>query len=760
MKKQTIEHYEKTKDLIDQNIDLMLNYRQSGHPGGSRSKVHAFVTLLLSGAMRWDIRHPEKRYADRFVLGAGHTVPLVYAALAVFNESLRIKYRRTGDERYNPGAAEKTLFWEDLTGFRRRGGLSGHAEMEGKTLFLKFNTGPSGHGASAAAGQAVALKRAGAGEVKVFLLEGEGGLTPGVTHEVANSAYGLALDNLCFLVDWNDYGIDSHKFSTIVYGTPYDWFSSHGWETFDAGSGEQWDSLSNTLVQMARGENPKQVPRAAWFTSRKGRGYLKYDNDSHGAPHKMNSELFWEIKREFMDKYQAEFHGFGQPASKDPDEQVKQFNANLQAVAEVLAKDTELVDFLADRLVELGDSVPESIPGSCIEQETSPFADPVLYDAASYPKELYAEPGSFQPNRAALAKWGAWINSYGRKNFDRPLVIASSADLSGSTNISGFADGFGETPGYGWYERKGSSQGVLLPQGITEFANAGIMTGIASVNFSLIPEQAFNGFWATTSTYGSFSYLLYGMLRLYSQIDQDCDLKIGKVIYIAGHSGPETADDSRTHFGIFSPGVTQLFPDGAVINLYPWEHNEVPVTLAAALKLEKPSVVILHLTRPPVEIPDRDALGMPSHLEAAKGAYIVRDYRSDAPKMGTFYVQGTSAMANAVNLLPKMDENEYNIKVVYVSSPQLFALQDEAYRNRVVTDFDRSFSTLITTSGRKLMPEFTFNELSTRYAVSADWDNRWRTGGTLDEVLEEAHLTPEWIEAGIQKFTNYVTQNT
>ena len=32
--------YEVVKDLIDECIDLSLNYRQSGHPGGSRSKVH------------------------------------------------------------------------------------------------------------------------------------------------------------------------------------------------------------------------------------------------------------------------------------------------------------------------------------------------------------------------------------------------------------------------------------------------------------------------------------------------------------------------------------------------------------------------------------------------------------------------------------------------------------------------------------------------------------------------------------------------
>ena len=86
------DRWEKTKDIIDQLVDLTLNYRQSGHPGGSRSKVHALLATLLSGAMRWDIRHPEKRFADRFILVGGHTIPLIYCTLAVFNEALRLKH--------------------------------------------------------------------------------------------------------------------------------------------------------------------------------------------------------------------------------------------------------------------------------------------------------------------------------------------------------------------------------------------------------------------------------------------------------------------------------------------------------------------------------------------------------------------------------------------------------------------------------------------------------------------------------------------
>jgi transketolase len=84
------EHWEKTKDLVDQLIDILVNYRQSGHPGGSRSKVHILLATLLSGAMRWDIRDPVRRFADRFVLGAGLTIPLVYCSLAVLYEALRV----------------------------------------------------------------------------------------------------------------------------------------------------------------------------------------------------------------------------------------------------------------------------------------------------------------------------------------------------------------------------------------------------------------------------------------------------------------------------------------------------------------------------------------------------------------------------------------------------------------------------------------------------------------------------------------------
>jgi transketolase len=745
-------HWDKVADLIDQNIDMMLNYRQSGHPGGSRSKVHAFVATLLGDVMRWDPRRPEKRFGDRFVLVAGHTAPLVYGTLPVLNEALRVKHAQTGDPRYAiADEAERALYWEHLLGFRRHGGLPGHAEMEGNTLFFKFNTGPSGHGSPAAAGQAVALKRAGASGVRVFAFEGEGGLTTGASHETKNSAWGLGLDNLVYVVDWNDFGIDEHTVSSVVPGTPEDWFRPYGWRVLGTEHGSDFAHVHPILVDAVHGENPG-VPTVVWVKTRKGRGYLKYDEKSHGSPHSPpNCELYWETKRPFAEKYGVDFEGFGQPAPKDPAEFRKQVETNLRKVAEVLHRDQELVDYLAATLTRIGDSVPTEVPAYRLNARRTPIGDPKLTDFRSYPESIWAKPGEKQPNRAALSKWGAWVNTHCRKEYGRPLFLAMSADLAGSTNIAGFADGWDGNPGWGWYDRSKNPEGALLPQEITEFTNAGVTVGIASVNLAEKPYEEFDGFYAACSTYGSFSYLKYGPMRLFSQLAQDCPIKVGKVLWIAGHSGPETADDSRTHFGIFEPGVTQLFPDGRVCDLHPWEYNEVPVVLAAALASPAP-IVALHLTRPPVTIPDRAALGMGHHFEAARGAYLIRDYKAGQKPMGCILVQGTMTTANVVSLLPELDRAGLNVKLVAAVSPQLFAWQDAEYRERILPIADRIDATYISNRSRRLMHDWTLHRICDEYAMTSDYDDRWRTGGTLDEVIEEAHLSPPHLLAGIERF--------
>ncbi len=795
-----LEHWETIKDMVDALIDLMLNLRQSGHPGGSRSKVHLLVSLMLSGAMRWDIRRPEHPLADRFILGAGHTIPLFYAALAVFSEAMRRIYEATKDQRFyiDPSL---TVLPEDLIRFRRRGGLPGHAECSGKTHLLRFNTGPSGHGLPAALGQALALRRMGLETVRVFVLEGEGGLTPGGALEARQVAWGLGLGNLFLLLDWNDFGIDPRRTSSVVPGTPREWFESFGWRTYEVAEGTDWKALEAGLKAMISAAQAESLtPSLLFARTRKGRGYLKYDYQSHGSPHTpMNSPAFWETKRPFMERYGIEFEGFGQPAPEGQEERERQTLINIQRVVSLFERRSGLLEYLAGRLLELASQVPGELPaaqafgfgrnsakptdpgpspsaGEGDEPRTaskgtapgrgptgetpeaagaSPQArfwiprpmrfDPDLFDPARYPESMWAKPGSRASNRQALGRWGGWVSDICRERYGRPLWLACSADLAESTGIAGFAGS------WGWYERSKNPEGVLLPQEITEFTNAAMMTGVASTNVAEDPWSEFDGLWGACSTYGAFVYLKYGPMRLFSQTAQDCRIKMGKVLWVAGHSGPETADDSRTHFGIFSPSVTELFPDGAVIDLHPWEYNEVPVMLAEAMKHPAP-IVAIHLTRPPIEIPDREALGIPSHFESARGAYVIRPYDRERPRGGVVLVQGTSVIEGLLRVLPEIEQRGLNVKIVAALSRYLFERQPAEFRSSVFPRWEQMDAMFITSRCASSMLRWIAAPIARDYSLSADWDDRWRTGGTVDEVLDEAHLSPDWILAAIERF--------
>ena len=746
-------YWEITKDLIDQCIDIMLNHRQSGHPGGSRSKVHAMIVTLLSGAMKWDIRDSGKRFADRYVLVAGHTNPVVYATLAVFNEALRIRYQQTGDKKYEHFLGEKfQLVWEDLLTLRRNGGLPGHAEMEGKTLFFKFNTGPSGHGSPAAAGEALAFQIAKTPEVKVFAFEGEGGLTTGASHETMNSAWGLGLGNLIYFLDWNDFGIDPRPFSSIVYGTPEDWFGSHGWHVEGTMDGENWGELTKSYYKLLIENADPKIPKVVYGRTTKGRGYHKIDYASHGAAHKRNSELFWKTKQDFANKYNVDFFNFGSEEADSKEGQEEQARSYFESIFSVLRSNQGLVKYLSDTLVSIGDSVPEQI-SSCKITINNPAKDKNLFDIKSLPKDLFVKPGEKAPNRVGFSKYASYINTYSIKQYGRPLVIAMSADLADSTNVSGFAKGYGGSDDLGFFDKDSNTDSPLMPQGITEFANAGMLAGLTSVNFNEDPYEEFNGFYGAMSTYGSFSYLKYGPIRLFSQLAQDSDLKVGKLIWVAGHSGPETAEDSRTHFGIFAPGVTQLFPQGHIINLHPWEHNEVAPAMAAAMNT-KTSIIAIHLTRPPVEIPDRNKLGIASHLDAAKGAYIIKNYDSNKNKDGVVLIRGTSSINSLIQILPQINSDGPNVKIIAAISWELFRLQPLEYQQRIISDIEWPDSMIITNGAISLMKNWISNRVVNEYSLSPDFDNRWRTGGSVDEIIAESKLDPQSLLDGINRFAN------
>jgi transketolase len=120
--------------------------------------------------------------------------------------------------------------------------------------------------------------------------------------------------------------------------------------------------------------------------------------------------------------------------------------------------------------------------------------------------------------------------------------------------------------------------------------------------------------------------------------------------------------------------------------------------------------------------------------------------------MGVVLVQGTSTTYNLTKILPKLDDEGLNVKIVAAVSPQLFALQDQSYRDAVYSDDERLDAMAVTNRSRRLMSDWIDSGAGREYALSSDWDDRWRTGGSVDEVVEEAHLSPSHIFDGIRRF--------
>jgi transketolase len=117
-------------------------------------------------------------------------------------------------------------------------------------------------------------------------------------------------------------------------------------------------------------------------------------------------------------------------------------------------------------------------------------------------------------------------------------------------------------------------------------------------------------------------------------------------------------------------------------------------------------------------------------------------------------VQGSSSTNNLVLVLPKLAEAKLNVRVVAVISEELFNLQPQEYRQRVLPDSQRFDCMVITTMTKRIMPLSNLGPLTEEYSLSADFDDRWRTGGTEDDVIREAHLDEDSIFEGIKRFVS------
>ena len=156
-----------------------MTHLSGGSHLGAILSVADIVATLYTDVLHYDPKHPKWEGRDRFILSKGHAGASIYAALAESGffdvEELKTHYQN---------------------GSRLSGHVSHH--LPG----VDFSTGSLGHGLSAAAGIAYALKKDGRQE-RSFVVIGDGECNEGSVWEAALFANHFRLNNLCVIVDHN-----------------------------------------------------------------------------------------------------------------------------------------------------------------------------------------------------------------------------------------------------------------------------------------------------------------------------------------------------------------------------------------------------------------------------------------------------------------------------------------------------------------------------------------------------------------------------
>jgi transketolase len=786
---------------------LLGNYAQTGHFGGPLAYTPYNVAAHLAGpelgGMRFDYRRPKHPFGDKFMLAGGHNVPTGYALWMIMGQALERKYKATGDPRYHVDPQVAILPIDGL-GFRRGAGalkdllqnagladhplfaqakmrgikaLAGHAESTDITNDV--NGGPSGIGIATAAGKAAFWDFIGApSSPKIIALEGEFAMTEGHAQELKTQALALQVGKrLRVLLSDNNAGIDDILLGGVI-SNKYDHYrlvdqwTSYGWNVLPLDDGndygqiisalktmDDWD-LSDRRPMIVIGKTTKGYWPRAFEGKIPGHGDQIVSYQSHPYSMKMNAPYFVALARTFEEHYGVEFVGIRQGPVTDPRERLIQFKTNIDVVMSLLDRNG-LGDWLADRLVSIGDTIKDEMPLH-FDVKTNPFLDERLRvanlsvepqnvtavnrlsgDEKQVAITLFRKPGEMAGTRRAISEIIKWMNYVTDNRF---LTLA--ADLSESINLE-----HGSL--WGHYNPETNPLGTRLKAAIQEAGNVSTAIGLVSQSASVDPEQ-FAGVWAVSGTYGAFTPLMYTPARVWSQQSQDSRFRMGVLHILVAHSGPETAADGRTHFGIFAPQVWKLFPRGQTIHLNFWDYNDVAPGYFAAAEIAardpRVGIITLEVARPDFPVADRTKFADTDLRAAAKGLYVIRDFAPNKPRHGHVVVQGSSSTMNLVKQLPRLEEAGINVKIISAISEELFDRQPESYRLSVLPPEAYYDLMVVTTGTRRMWPIRNVGPLTDQYSLTSDWNNQWLTSGLEPDVIAEAHLDPDSILAGIQRF--------
>jgi len=252
------------------------------------------------------------------------------------------------------------------------------------------------------------------------------------------------------------------------------------------------------------------------------------------------------------------------------------------------------------------------------------------------------------------------------------------------------------------------------------------------------------------SSYGVFTSMMTNCVRL-GLIGNHLNPKTkGFFILLAAHDGPETGEDGPTHQGLYWMSMYNAYPG---IKVYkPMDANETIEMLFYAL--EKGEPIALSVTKPDTIVFKRGD-GIPAAREAINGAYVF--YQSPkssviSPKsQAVLVVCGGQTLINTMEAVPELEAKGLEVKVVAVTSPELF---EELRKNNpkkadeIFSDEDRERTITIHNGWKGFLYPFLLPKDYVSRTIAID---TYLKSGNPKEVYELAGLTAEGIKEKILK---------
>ena len=598
---------------------------ESGHPGlplGTAPLAYVLWTKFL----RHNPRNPKWQNRDRFLLSAGHGSMLVYSLLHLTGYDLPL---------------------EELQRFRQWGSkTAGHPENI-LTPGVEITTGPLGQGfangvgmAMGAAHLAAKFNREGLPVVDHFVygVVSDGDLMEGVASEAASLAGHLKLGKLIYFYDDNQVTIEGPTALAFSEDVPKR-FESYGWHTSTVEDGNDLAAIERA-VREAQGveDRPSLVSvKTVIGYGMPTAGTRKAHSDAPGA-----------------EAVRATKKALGWPEDKEfyvPEEALAVFRGSVERGAGQEREWDELVERYAAAHGEEGRAWRSLMRGEL---------------PAGWEDKLPTFEGA-KP-MATRAASGEVINALAPVI---PALVGGSADLGPSTNT--------DIKGGGSFQA-GSYDGRILHFGIREHAMGAALNGIA-LNGGLIPFGA---------TFMCFSDYMKPAIRLAA-------LSEVQVVFIFTHDSIGLGEDGPTHQPIEHLAALRAIPH--LYTIRPADPAEVSEAWRVAIsRRHAPTALIL--SRQKVPTLDRNGLYAPA-AGLRRGAYVIAEATksasapaatdaapgadADSPVTPAVIIIATgSELSLALEARERLQQDGTPTRVVSMPCCELFAEQDESYRNEVL----------------------------------------------------------------------------